>query len=82
MFTGFETMADTLCPFINKSDGEAVAALYALDRHIDGLERELAQCGAAYDEACRRAEKAERELVELKASLFDAGWHKPQPLDF
>lgn len=80
MIAELETFADTLCPFINESDGEAVAALFALDRHIDGLEREVAQCGTAYEDACKRAERAERELVELKASLFDAGWHKP--LDF
>lgn len=82
MITGLETVADTLIPFINENDTEAVDALRALDKHIDNLEHGLAQCGAAHEKACKRAEKAERELVELKASLFDAGWHKPQPLDF
>ena len=82
MTTGFETVADTLLPFINESDNEAMAALRALDKHIDDLEHEVAQCGCAYEEACKRANAAERELMELKAACFDAGWHKPQALDF
>ncbi len=77
-----ETIANIVTPFIDVNDAEACAALRKLDMQIDDLERELAQCGCAYEEACKRAERAERELMQLKASLFDAGWHRPQALDF
>lgn len=82
MITGLETVADTLIPFINENDTEAVDALRALDKHIDNLEHENAQRAFAYGNTIKRAEKAESELLELKAALFDTGWHKPCTLDF
>lgn len=81
MIPELETMANSIRPYINENDSEAVAALYALDKHIDGLEHALAQQGAAYERVCKQADKYEHELMALKASLFDAGMCKPQAFD-